>query len=125
MDNLGLHRELVTRELIGIDVILEWREHRTALKNGRASTAEETPVIGPLSHERSLKAAVKYVLKKVGFSVSPSSIRSMLQDAGFPVTKYRNSRSCIHPTLRRLVAKGCVREVLCEGQKEYEWIGPG
>ncbi len=110
---------------MGLDAILEWREHRTALMNGRASKAAESPIVGPLSHERSLKAAVKYVLKRVGFSVSPSTIRVMLQDAGFPVKKYRNSYSCIYLTLRRLVAEGCVREVICEGQKEYEWIGPG
>jgi hypothetical protein len=107
------------------DRILEWREHRIALLNGRTSTAAESPIIGPLSHEQSLKAAVKYVLKTVGYAMSPPLIKAILEVMGFPMTKYTvNPLLSIHPTLKRLVAHGCVREVVGEGRKEYEWIGP-
>ena len=114
------------RVTIPFDRILEWREHRNALMNGRASTAAESPTIGPLGNERSLMAAVKYVLKMMGCAVPAPLIREMLQELGFPVSKYKgNPLLSIHPTLRRLVAQGCIREVSCGGRKEYEWIGPG
>ena len=106
--------EQVTRV---VDRILEWREHRFALLNGRASTAAESPVIGPLSHERSLKAAVKYVLKTMGCAMSPLLIQAMLEEMGFPIRKYTvRPLLSIHPTLQRLVAKGCIRELATEGQ---------
>ncbi len=109
-----------------VDVILKWREDRYALLNGRASEAVESPVVGPLSHEQSLKAAVKYVLKMADCAVPPPVIRTMLQEMGFPLARYKgNALLWIHPTLKRLAAKGCIREVPCEGSKEYEWIGPG
>jgi hypothetical protein len=113
-----------------VDVILKWREDRYALLNGRASEAAESPVVGPLSHEQSLKAAVKYVLKTMGLAMSPPLISAMLQEMGFPLARYKgNPLLSIHPTLKRLAAKGCIREVPCEGptngSKEYEWIGPG
>ncbi|MGO9323605.1 MAG: hypothetical protein ACLP07_03510 [Terracidiphilus sp.] len=112
------------------DRILEWREHRNALTNGRSSTAAESPVIGPLSHERSLKAAVKYVLKTMGCAMSPPLIQAMLEEMGFPMGKYTvRPLLSIHPTLKRLVADGCVRQVPGHGKsrvwKEYEWIDPG
>ena len=112
------------------DRILEWREHRNALTNERASKATESPIVGPLSHEQSLKAAVKYVLKTMGVAMSPPLIRAMLEEMGFSLARYQvNPLLSIHPTLKRLVAKGCIREVPCEvqtyGSKEYEWIGPG
>jgi hypothetical protein len=107
-----------------VDVIVKWREHRNALTNGRASTAEESLIYGPLSHEQSLKAAVKYVLKAAGCPVEPTVIREMLREAGFPVTKYRKPAGMIHPTLRRFIAEGQVRQVASAGWKEYEWIGP-
>jgi len=112
------------------DRILEWREHRNALTNERASKAAESPIAGPLSHEQSLKAAVKYVLKMVDCAMSPPVIRAMLGGMGFPLAKYKgNHLPAIHSALRQLVAQGCIREVPCEGltggSKEYEWIGPG
>ena len=112
------------------DRILEWREHRNALTNERASKATESPIVGPLSHEQSLKAAVKYVLKTMGLAMSPPLISAMLQEIEFPLARYKgNPLLSIHPTLKRLAAKGCIREVPCEGpthgSKEYEWIGPG
>jgi hypothetical protein len=112
------------------DRILEWREHRNALTNERASKATESPIVGPLSHEQSLKAAVKFVLKTMGLAMSPPLISAMLEEMGFPLARYKgNPLLSIHPTLKRLVAKGCIREVPCDGQirgsKEYEWIGPG
>jgi hypothetical protein len=112
------------------DRILEWREHRNALTNERASKATESPIVGPLSHEQSLKAAVKFVLKTMGLAMSPPLISAMLEEMGFPLARYKgNPLLSIHTTLKRLVAEGCIREVPCDGQirgsKEYEWIGPG
>ena len=107
------------------DRILEWREHRIALQNERTSTAAGSPVDGPLSHEQSLRAAVKYVLKTMGCAMSAPFVRDMLQEMGFPVKKYKgNPLLSIHPTLQRLVARGDVRETVCGQWKEYEWIGP-
>jgi hypothetical protein len=111
------------------DRILEWREHQIALTNGRTSKAEESPVDGPLSHERSLKAAVKYVLKMAGCAIPAPFIREMLRELGFPLKEFKaEPLLSIHPTLKRLVSEGYVRQVSGHGNravwKEYEWIGP-
>ncbi|MGO9777921.1 MAG: hypothetical protein ACLQGT_05875 [Terracidiphilus sp.] len=112
------------------DRILEWREHRNALTNERASNAAKSPVVGPLSDERSLMAAVKYVLKMVNCAIPAPLIREMLRELGFPMKKYTvDPLLSIHPTLKRMVAGGLVRQTVGQGKrrywKEYEWIGPG
>jgi hypothetical protein len=123
---VGGASKMVNQEVTMLfDRILKWREHRNALTNGRDSKAAESPVSGPLSHEPSLKAAVKYVLKVAGCRVSPSGVRIMLQGAGYPIEKYKgNPLLSICPTLNRLVVDGSVRQVCGDGRKEYEWIGP-
>lgn len=130
MNNLDFSLNHINGRVNGLYRILEWREYRNALTNERASKAAESPIAGPLSHEQSLKAAVKYVLKTMGVAMSPPLIRAMLEEMGFSLARYQvNPLLSIHPTLKRLVAKGCIREVPCEvqtyGSKEYEWIGPG
>lgn len=123
--------ENVVSEIVNpFDRILEWREHRIALLNERASTATQGPVSGPLSGERSLTAAVKYVLKMVGCAIPAPLIREMLRELGFPMAKYKvDPLLSIHPTLKRLVVGGFVRKTAGQGKrgcwKEYEWIGPG
>jgi hypothetical protein len=122
--------QLLTEGSIPVDTILKWREYQFALKNGRASTASESPESGPLSHEQSLTAAVKYVLKSMGFAMYAPQIRGMLRQMGYPVEKYKgNILLSINPTLRRLVAKGLVRKIRDEGRNclwtKYEWIDSG
>lgn len=130
MSDSGFSLNPVGRIVNPFDRILEWREYRYALLNERASKAEEAPIIGPLSHELSLKAAVKYVLMMAGCALSPPLIRAMLEELGFSLAKYKGDPLLsIHPTLKRLVDKGCIRVAPCDGEtpgsKEYEWIGPG
>lgn len=121
--------ESLTEEFIPFDRILKWREYQFALKNGRSSTGAESPTDGPLSHERSLTAAVKYVLKTMGCAMYAPFIREMLRQMGYPVEKYKGDiLLSIHPTLQRLVAKGWVRRSRDEGRNclwnKYEWTGP-
>jgi hypothetical protein len=129
MNNPCVSDDSIDARVHTFDRLLEWREHRNALMDERASKATKSPIVGPLSDERSLMAAVKYVLRLVGCAISAPFIREMLGELGFPLAKYKgNPLLSIHPTLKRLVAKGCIREVPYEGQthgwKEYEWIGP-
>jgi hypothetical protein len=57
-------------------------------------------------------------------------IRNQLRQLQFPVHEYKNILASIHNTLKRLEAKGEVKEKIRDVQEErdesvYQWIGEG
>jgi hypothetical protein len=55
--------------------------------------------------------------------LTPVEIRDQLALLRFPINQYQNILASIHNTLKRLEAKGEVKEVIQNDESAYEWIG--
>ncbi len=96
----------------------------TAVWNRTPSRGKEMGETKPLASANGFTEAIEYVLKNMGTKMSPPDIRDKMTEWGYDTGKNAtNIVASIHTVLKRLVAKGSVREILdSEKRKSYQWI---